>query len=488
MLINLEKNRIIFVTLAGVIIIAGFLATSLTSYFVSTNSAKTAILNNELPLTSDNIFSAIQRDLVRPVFISSQMASNTFLRDWVIDGEKDERKMRKYLQDIRERYRAVTSFFVSEKTRLYYHADGILKKVQPHEPRDAWYFRVREMTPEYEINVDPDMANRDTMTIFINYKVFDYRGGFIGATGVGLTVMNVKSLIDRYQKQFDRSVYFVDRQGNVVLHGVSYRGPMNLRDRPGLGGAVPALLKEAAGLHSFKGEGKNTLLSARYVPELNWILVVEQSTDRIMDEFRSTLQGSLVICALVTILVVLLILRMVNVYHRRLADMALIDGLTGVANRHAFSMSFSQALANVRRKGEKMSILMIDIDHFKAVNDRFGHLAGDRILQDIVVLIKHRIRGLDILCRWGGEEFLVLLQGADLEGACNVAEQLRAEVETGRFGERDRSANVTISVGVAQYREGDSEMEITGRADQALYRAKANGRNRVEQEDETLIL
>jgi len=486
MLTNLEKNRAIFVTVAGVIIIAGFLATSLTSYFVSTSSAKTAILNNELPLTSDNVFSAIQRDLVRPIFISSQMASNTFLRDWVIAGERDERKMRRYLQDIRERYKAVTAFFVSEKTHVYYHADGILKTVQPHEPRDVWYFRVREMTPEYEINVDPDMANRDAMTIFINYKVFDYRGGFMGATGVGLTVKNVKNLIDQYQKQFDRSVYFVDRRGNVVLHGVSYAGPVNLRDRPGLGGAVPALLKEAAGMHAFKGEGKNTLLSARYVPELNWILVVEQSTDKIMDEFRSTLQGSLVICALVTLLVVLLILRMVNVYHRRLADMALIDGLTGVANRHSFSMGFTQALAHARRKGETMSVLMIDIDHFKAINDRFGHLAGDRILQDFVVLVKHRIRGLDILCRWGGEEFLVLLQGADLEGAGRVAEQLRAEIETGRFGERNGPAQVTISVGVAQYREGDREVDITERADRALYRAKARGRNRVEREDGSL--
>lgn len=482
---NIEKNRIVFVTVAGLIIIAGFLATSLTSYFVSTDSAKKAILNNELPLTSDNVFSAIQRDLVRPIFISSQMASNTFLRDWVIDGEKDERKMRKYLNDVRARYGTVTSFFVSDKTRIYYHADGILKKVRPEEPRDLWYFRVRTMTPEYEINVDPDMANRDTMTIFINYKAFDYEGRFIGATGVGLTVKNVKSLIDQYQKQFDRAVYFVDRQGNVTLHGASYRGPMNLKALPGLDGAAPALLADAGGAHAFRGEGKNTLLTARYVPELNWILVVEQSTDRIMDEFRATLQGSLVVCALVTCLVVLLILRMVNAFHRRLADLALVDGLTGVANRHAFSMSFAQALAGARRKGERVSVLVIDVDHFKAVNDRFGHLAGDRILQDIALVIKRRIRGWDLLCRWGGEEFLVLLQGADLTGACNVAEELRAAVQTERFGDPERTVNVTISVGVAQYREGDSERDITGRADRALYRAKERGRNQVAREEET---
>jgi diguanylate cyclase (GGDEF)-like protein len=479
---NIERHRISLVTIAGAIIIAGFLTTSLTSYFVSTNSAKKAILNNELPLTSDNVFSEIQRDLLRPVFVSSQMASNTFLRDWVIDGEKDEGKMRKYLREVRERYNAVTSFFVSEKTRTYYHADGILKRVQPEEPRDAWYFRVRTMKPAYEINVDPDMANRDTMTIFINFKVFDYRGAFIGATGVGLTVTNVKSLIDQYQKQFDRAVYFVDRKGNVVLHGAAYAGPTNLRERAGLREALPALLEGAGGVHEFKSEGKEYLLSARYVPELNWILVVEQSADRIMDEFRTTLQGSLVICAFVTFLVVLMILRMVNSFHRRLADMALIDGLTGVANRQSFSISFAQAMAGAKRKAEPMSVLMIDIDHFKSVNDRFGHIVGDKVLQDIALLIKNRIRGWDTLCRWGGEEFVVLLQGTDLDGACTVAEQLRSAIEAEPFGGPDKPLKITISVGVAQYRDGDMESDITDRADRALYRAKGGSRNRIERE------
>lgn len=479
---NIERNRISLVTIAGAIIIAGFLTTSLTSYFVSTNSAKKALLNNELPLTSDNVFSEIQRDLLRPVFVSSQMASNTFLRDWVIDGERDEGRMRKYLNEVRERYNAVTSFFVSEKSRTYYHADGILKRVQPGEPRDAWYFRVRTMKPAYEINVDPDMANRDTMTIFINFKVFDYQGRFIGATGVGLTVTNVKSLIDQYQKQFDRAVYFVDRKGTVVLHGAAYAGPGSLGERPGLGGALPALLTGAGGVHEFESEGKGFLLSARYVPELNWILVVEQSTDKIMNEFRATLQGSLVICAFVTLLVVLLILRMVNSFHRRLADMAMIDGLTGVANRQSFSLSFAQALAGAKRKAEPMSVLMIDIDHFKSINDRFGHIAGDKVLRDIASLIKKRIRGWDTLCRWGGEEFVVLLQGADLDGACNVAEELRSAVQEERFGEPDKPVRITISVGVSQHHDGDRELDITDRADRALYRAKEGGRNRVERE------
>jgi diguanylate cyclase (GGDEF)-like protein len=258
---------------------------------------------------------------------------------------------------------------------------------------------------------------------------------------------------------------------------------MHLQDRAGIARVLPAILEGAGGVPEFDGEGKNSLLSARYVQELKWVLVVEQSTDRIMEEFRATLQKSLVICALVTLLVVLLILWMINTFHRRLVGMALIDGLTGVANRHAFTMSFTQALANARRKKESMSVLMIDIDHFKSINDRFGHLTGDQILQDMASLVKQRIRGWDILCRWGGEEFLVLLQGADLAGAGKVAEQLRAEVQAAQFGQSGKTMQVTISIGVAQYRDGDSEVELTGRADRALYRAKANGRNRVEGEE-----
>jgi diguanylate cyclase (GGDEF)-like protein len=162
--------------------------------------------------------------------------------------------------------------------------------------------------------------------------------------------------------------------------------------------------------------------------------------------------------------------------------MALIDGLTGVANRQSFSISFAQALAGAKRKAEPMSVLMIDIDHFKSVNDHFGHIAGDKVLRDMALLIKNRIRGWDTLCRWGGEEFVVLLQGTDLDGACTVAEQLRSAIQAEPFGEPDKPLKITISAGVAQCRDGDTEPDITDRADRALYRAKDGSRNRIERE------
>ncbi|MBU1397663.1 MAG: GGDEF domain-containing protein, partial [Proteobacteria bacterium] len=166
---NSQKNRLILII--SLLLITGFLITSLASFFVSRASLRSQISEKELPLTGDNIYSEIQRDLLSPVFISSLMAADTFLRDWVIKGEQDTTKITRYLKEIKTKYNTYTSFFISDRTSNYYYAGGILKKVSPEEDRDKWYYRVREMKPDYEINIDPDMANKDTMTIFINYRV-----------------------------------------------------------------------------------------------------------------------------------------------------------------------------------------------------------------------------------------------------------------------------------------------------------------------------
>ncbi|MFH2093842.1 MAG: GGDEF domain-containing protein, partial [Pseudomonadota bacterium] len=142
----------------GLLLATGFLFTSLTSYFVSRTSLRAEISSRGLPLTSDNIYSEIQRDLLRPVFISSLMATDTFLRDWLIHGETNPEKIIKYLNEIRLKYNMFTSFLVSEKTKNYYHFDGVLKTISQDQERDNWYFRVKDMKEDYEINVDPDIA------------------------------------------------------------------------------------------------------------------------------------------------------------------------------------------------------------------------------------------------------------------------------------------------------------------------------------------
>jgi diguanylate cyclase (GGDEF)-like protein len=130
------------------------------------------------------------------------------------------------------------------------------------------------------------------------------------------------------------------------------------------------------------------------------------------------------------------------------------------------------------RAGGRYAVLLLDIDHFKSINDLLGHQAGDRVLAQIGKVIAENIRGVDVAGRFGGEEFLVLLRDASRERALHVAERLREAIETGGFAYADGKP-VTVSVGVAYARAVDGTADVVERADRALYRAKNAGRNRV---------
>ncbi len=473
-----QKNRLILII--SLLLIIGFLITSLASFLVSRASLRAQITENELPLTGDNIYSEIQRDLLSPIFISSLMATDTFLRDWVITGEHDASKISRYLKEIKTKYKTYTSFFVSERTKNYYYAAGILKKVSPDEERDKWYFRVREMKPDYEINIDPDMANKDTMTVFINYRVFDYDGEYIGATGVGLAVGAVKQLIETYQQKYNRRVYFADKDGNVKLYGSDF--PVNIKNISDIPGMKPDVKDKLSSLHPISFEyvnnRKTILLHSRYIPEFGWYLFVEQTEQAAIKQILYTLFVNLSISAAITFIILLITNMTISVYQKKLEKMALTDPLTGVYNRHAFDIIIGQVLKDVVRNKTDISLIMFDIDNFKDTNDTFGHNAGDAVLENITKTTNSCLRSSDVICRWGGEEFLILLKQCNMHEAFNIAEKIRTAVDKTTAFYEGKEINVTISLGVAQYKDMESEDSLFRRVDKALYEAKNQGRNR----------
>ncbi|MBK1876860.1 sensor histidine kinase [Pelagicoccus mobilis] len=306
--------------LVCLLLLLGFLTNSISSYLVSKRNVRQTIVETSLPLTSDNVYSEIQRDLLRPVFISSLMANDTFLKDWALQGEVDESAITKYLHEIKIKYSTVSSFFVSDKSRKYYHPQGLLKEIKEDDARDRWYFRVRDMASDYEINVDPDLANRDEMTIFINYRVKDYQGNFIGATGVGLTVNRVNYLISRYEAKYDRQIYFVDTEGKMVLRPSN--SPMlnyaNLGDVEGLSEEAEALLAGDVANLSYQRDGKTRLLNCRFVPELQWYLIVEQTEEAMLAPYKKELLVNLLIALVTTVVVAWIFIAAIKRYHVRL--------------------------------------------------------------------------------------------------------------------------------------------------------------------------
>jgi diguanylate cyclase len=166
---------------------------------------------------------------------------------------------------------------------------------------------------------------------------------------------------------------------------------------------------------------------------------------------------------------------------------ALVDFLTGIGNRKAFDMAIQGSVKEAASNTEPLSLLLIDIDHFKRFNDEYGHIVGDEVLRLVVRKIKENVRGRDFVARYGGEEFSVILPGTPILGAKTVAENIRLSFSEGtlkRVKTSEYLGTITVSLGAAQYRPGESVESLVNRSDRALYFAKHSGRNRVATESD----
>ena len=172
-------------------------------------------------------------------------------------------------------------------------------------------------------------------------------------------------------------------------------------------------------------------------------------------------------------------------YQVKLAEGALVDPLTGLHNRRHFEERLGSELAASQRHGRAVSLLLCDVDHFKAINDEYGHLAGDETLKMVAFVLRGAVRKEDVLARYGGEEFVVIARETATDGAQSLAERIRRAVEKSRCAWQGHDLGVTVSIGVAvsvglgEFVPGRTERELIESADRALYLAKQAGRNRV---------
>jgi len=163
--------------------------------------------------------------------------------------------------------------------------------------------------------------------------------------------------------------------------------------------------------------------------------------------------------------------------HALLERQATIDSLTGIFNRLKFNEVFDREIQEALRYKQPLSLIMFDIDHFKSINDTYGHLMGDTVLKEVAMLILASIRNVDIFSRWGGEEFMILSPNNELKSAQQLTEKLRVQIEKHDFS---CPCKMTCSFGLTQFRENDTADSFIKRVDDALYRAKGRGRNNVE--------
>jgi diguanylate cyclase (GGDEF)-like protein len=466
----------------SIVLIFAFVIMNIVNYQVSKASVRDSIIKDNLPLIQENIYLAIKAELSKPIFIASSMGNDTFLKNWVLNGEQDIEQIKKYLSGIKDQYGVFTSFFISAASRNYYHYNGILKQISPKDAHDVWYYKFIDMNVAYDLDVDNNQAAKDLLAVFVNQRLEDNQSNLLGVTGVGLQMDQIGKTLKKFQDKYKQNIYLVDSQGLVQIHyEKEYIENRTLLDLTGIGSIGDEVLIKSLTpvVYEYDKQGQHFILSVRYLPILDWYLVVEQDQNTALAGIKYNFMRNMIFAFIIICIVLALTIFTVNFYQSQLERMAVTDELTGAFNRRELELTFERTLKTAEREKSQVSVILIDIDKFKGINDNHGHLVGDIIIKKIVNIINEDIRGQDFLVRWGGDE-LMIISNNPMDIAIDVAERIRRIIEENEFlPEKPNALQVTISCGVAQFSPPDTLDSLTKRADEALYTAKEKGRNTV---------
>jgi len=325
--------------------------------------------------------------------------------------------------------------------------------------------------------------------ISFSRRISGPQGEFLGLAAGALRLSYFNELFQRLDIGKDSSINLFNTQGQLLA-----RQPSRPQD-PMIGADYSKranfqrILNERSGSFSARSalSDKQRMYTFARVADLPLIVLVAHASDEVFESWRRTAIVVSVATGVLCIGILWLTLLLGRELRRRhdaeqsLATLAATDSLTGLANRRRLDQVLRLEWARAQRNRRPLAILMVDIDHFKAFNQRHGHAGGDHALREVAKTIERAIRRpADLAARYGGEEFQVVLPETELAGALMLAERIRADVQAlPLFGED--SLPITVSIGIGLYIPGTQQdlARLLGAADEALYRAKAAGRNRV---------
>lgn len=473
-----QSSLMVFLAL---ILIVSFLMVSYLNYQTTRESVIKELTTSSLPLLRENVYSAIHQEIIPPLNIASVMANDSFLISWARKGEKDLAEIKEYLARIRQEYDFFSSFFVSAQSLKYYHYKGILKTLSPDDNHDIWFYDFINSGQKYRLEVDTNEAADNMLTIFINYQIQDKQGKLLGVTGVGIKMKNFAEFLANNQQKYEREIYLVDSQGIVQAHSdIDKIHQGSIYELAGIDKIAEQVLQKNNIPYdvSYKNSrGHSVYLSSRYMPEIQWFLIVEQDETEALSSARFNLLRTLLIGLFTSTVIILLSGVILNHFQKKIKMLAVTDELTKVYNRREMDNHFEKVFFRFQNLQIDYSLIILDLDNFKEINDSKGHLTGDKVLVDITEIIRNIVRKNDLVARFGGDEFVLILE-CDVKIAKNTAERIRAAVEKHDFN--IDNFPVTISLGLAEMQKGDKDIDsLLGRADKALYQAKQQGRNRI---------
>ncbi|MEG2458319.1 MAG: diguanylate cyclase [Raoultibacter sp.] len=411
----------------SLVIVAGFALSGIISYF-SFQSLFQKDVEAVSELTSENIYGNINALMDQPINVSVAMAHDTFLQDFMhteaaggLSGEGVS-MLKDYLASYQQKYNFDSVFLVSAKTNTYYHyKNGIDRTLVPGDPENTWYFDFLADPAECALNVDNDEASNDSVTIFVNCKLYDEEGKLLGVVGVGLNTPAIQAFLMENENQFDVHAYLIDQQGNIQLSStLTEFQQVNLFTDDSFTDMAQAITvsTEQTNQRWYHSNNTDGYIITKYVPNLNWYLVVEKNTNDFKVQMISQLGIAFVLSLLVAAIVVAITAHLVRSYDRKMKALAEADQLTGVGNRTSYEREVAR-WSTQENLSHGFGIGVFDLNNLKKINDAQGHQAGDAYLQ----MFSAKLRAAfdpHPLFRIGGDEFALIFHDTTQEEVMEI--------------------------------------------------------------------
>lgn len=474
----MKNNKKKLIVLISLIVCIGLIVIGIINFSASGKIIKDNILNIT-KLTSMSIYSEINIELIKPIFVSLTMANDQFLKDWImIENEQNIDKIKDYLTGIKDKYNYDSVFYVSNITNNYYHYDGILKQISNEDEHDVWYTDFLATNKDYGLIIDTDQAAKNSLTFFVNCKISDPDGNVLGVTGTGVEMSRLSQIFSEYKEELGVDVFLVDGHGAVQIYAdENYIGKYNIFEEQDIASYKQDIVgeKEQMQIFELQKNGNEEYLVSRYIEELDWYLIVKKDTGILQDMLKRQLISDLAVFAIVFIIIMFISGKVISHFQNKVNKLASTDMLTELKNRRMFDDYLKKAIDSGDRKKEPLTLIIFDIDNFKAINDTYGHVVGDDVIKAVADSTNSFIRTEDMLARWGGDEFAIVFH-CDVDSGKKVVYRIQNAYKENKTLS---DYNITASFGMTTLKESDTVDSVLKRADTALYWAKADGKNKV---------
>lgn len=418
------------------------------------------------------VFSLVNEELLKPLHVAQTIGLAKNFDTLLDTTQLDEPALVNLLRQLESQF-GLTFFVASEKMRKQYLSSG--KQIELLEGKVFWYFEAQQQ----DRDLIADLGQVGNVHLYFDVRISNKDGEFLGFVGVGKSLQRFIDTFEQYKQTYGYDFLFVDDKQQIIL--------TSLPDLVVTGAHIPSLdtlpwyTEEVSSSNQFESsivndKGKDFLLSKIDIEELDWKLILLIPLDARQAQITKTFVTNTLLSISVMVFLFVLAFWVMVFYKNKLERSGDLDPLTRLPNRAFIHHRYQQ----LKRQDAMISVIMVDIDRFKDINDNYGHNTGDEVLKTISKIMTEEIREQDTVGRWGGEEFIMLIPTTSEQTALSIAERTRQNLELETFINIESTFKVTASFGVTHGSSRIPLTELIASADAALYEAKKRGRNTVK--------